>query len=207
MQKWKNWDSQQFCFSFVLKLNKGWAAQITSIQRIVNRIKGFKLWEQSQQGYLTLLGKKSVTVSCVMSGGYLVSLPPCLLTVQRSIPASLCSASLSPPVRLLLAAPPFFPPEEKVDKQQRLLSSLWSHQQSGERRNGSAGKEERENGECLVWMLISLRVLEVCVCVCVCACPEFSHRAQAHLALLDNTTGLLAPQEKKQNFPLLRIQS
>lgn len=50
-------------------------------------------------------------------------------------------------------------------------------------------------------MLISLRVLEVC------ACPEFSHRAQAHLALLDNTTGLLAPQEKKQNFPLLKIQS
>lgn len=41
----------------------------------------------------------------------------------------------------------------------------------------------------------------------VCVCPEFSHRAQAHLALLDNTTGLLAPQEKKQNFPLLRIQS
>lgn len=45
------------------------------------------------------------------------------------------------------------------------------------------------------------------MCVYVRVCPEFSHRAQAHLALLDNTTGLLAPQEKKQNFPLLRIQS
>lgn len=37
------------------------------------------------------------------------------------------------------------------------------------------------------------------VCARVCACPELSHRAQAHLALLDNTTGLLAPQGKKKS--------
>ena len=72
----------------------------------------------------------------------------------------------------------------------------------------SVGKEERGKRRVFTLNADQLeRPGNVCVCVCVCACPEFSHRAQAHLALLDNTTGLLAPQEKKQNFPLLRIQS
>lgn len=82
-----------------------------------------------------------------------------------------------------------------MDKQQRFPSSLWDCQQSGERRDSSGKGEERR----------SLNADQ-------CGGPGggvtvFSHRAQAHLALLDNTTGLLAPQEKQQNSLLLRIQS
>lgn len=42
--------------------------------------------------------------------------------------------------------------------------------------------------------------------VCVFVCPKFSHRAQAHLALPDNTTGLLTPQRAEKSRTLLYLK-
>lgn len=84
-----------------------------------------------------------------------------------------------------------------MDKQQGITCSLWNLQHSGERKTVW---RKKENCDHLLRILISMSTLQN-----VCACLEFTQREQAHLALSDNTTGLLASKEG-QNFPLLKIQ-
>ena len=142
--------------------------------------------------------------------GHLVSLPPCLLTAAQIQPAqhhlSLSPLSVSRWLSLRL-----FPPRNKR------VNSSDSRPSCGTISGAEKGEtvcRKREEGKRRVFALNADQLAgpgSVCVCVCMCACAEFSHRAQAHLALSDNTTGLFSAsrkkKKKKQNFPLLRIQS
>lgn len=133
-----------------------------------------------------------------MCGGRLVSLPP------REDPTLHLSAQ-RPSVGLL---PPLPPPRNKW-----INSSDFSHPRGIIISSSSSvekGETEcRKRGECLL-NADELRALEVCarVRVCVRRAPQsLVTELEPIQLLLDNTTGLSAPQEKKKQNFLLRIQS